>query len=540
MKFFNFGASVSNPVEMAADVSASEEPIAHLQFQESNPEADTEIKLKKENALLKSENDLLKSENALLRSEKEELQTNHSSEIRQQKEQIHELLDRIHHFEKKIGSKVTESFTQTEATIGEDQENSQSVSVSGTSASVLPKASGAISKEAITKDTPPRSEENSQSVPVSATSASVLPKASGAISKEAITKDTPPQSGDNSQSVSVSATSASVLPKASGPISKEAITKDTPPQSGEKNPKVKSLKKKRSFRKFNYFQMDMSSSPYRRFNALEKNTPQPPQLPPPPPILNENNFPSFPNQKPSYAGVIGQKPLTSPPIPLAPAPSSITPSKLLHPTRAPHLTNSFLPQKPIAIPPPQVAQSHSHFVPHPHPSSSPAAKRVIIYGTSNYQTRHHQLKSSLRSLRQDSTEQYDIQFIRSYTLEKTFEMVKTRDHSDAIVVVSVLTNNAKKGQSLSYIRGYQEAIIWMLKQETNASNIVFLACPPATAFQTRIYNCYIQDLCDEEAIRFSNTLIKEENLCSDGYHLQFKYQHLMSKSVAAAVLDMEI
>ena len=466
MKFFNFGASVSNPVEMAADVSASEEPIAHLQFQESNPEADTEIKLKKENALLKSENDLLKSENALLRSEKEELQTNHSSEIRQQKEKIHELLDRIHHFEKKIGSKVTESFTQTEATIGEDQENSQSVSVSGTSASVLPKASGAISKE--------------------------------------------------------------------------AITKETPPQSGEKNPKVKSLKKKRSFKKTNYFQLDMSSSQYRHFNAQEKITPQPPQPPPPPPILNEKNFPSFPSQKPSYAGVIGQKPLTSPPIPLAPAPSSITPSKLLHPTRAPHLTNSFLPQKPIAIPPPQVAQSHSHFVPHPHPSSSPAAKRVIIYGDSNYQTRHHQLKSSLRSLRQDSTEQYDIQFIRSYTLEKTFEMVKTRDHSDAIVVVSVLTNNAKKGQSLSYIRGYQEAIIWMLKQETNASNIVFLACPPATAFQTRIYNCYTQDLCDEESIRFSNTLIKEEHLWLDGYHLQFKYQHLMSKSVAAAVLDMEI
>ena len=119
-------------------------------------------------------------------------------------------------------------------------------------------------------------------------------------------------------------------------------------------------------------------------------------------------------------------------------------------------------------------------------------------------------------------------------------MVKTRDHSDAIVVVSVLTNNAKRGQSLSYIRGYQEAIMWMLKQETNASNIVFLACPPATAFQTRIYNCYTQDLCDEEGIQFSNTLIKEENLCSDGYHLQFKYQHLMSKSVAAAVLDMEI
>ena len=183
MKFFNFGASVSKPVEMAADVFASEEPIAHLQFQESNPEADTETE--KEFALLKSENDLLKSENALLRSENEELKTNHSSETRQLKEHIHELLDRIHHFEKNIASKVTESFTQTEATVGEDQDNSQSVSVSGTSASILPKASGAISKE--------------------------------------------------------------------------AITKETPPQSGEKNPRVKSLKKKRSFQKSNFFQLDLSS-----------------------------------------------------------------------------------------------------------------------------------------------------------------------------------------------------------------------------------------------------------------------------------------
>ena len=167
-------------------------------------------------------------------------------------------------------------------------------------------------------------------------------------------------------------------------------------------------------------------------------------------------------------------------------------------------------------------------------------KKVIIYGTSNYQTRHHELKSHIKLLRKNSSEQCDIQFIRSYTLEKTYELIKSKDHTDAIVVISVLTNNAKRKQSLSYIRGYQETISWMLKQETDAQNIVFVACPPAKAFETKIYNDSTRDLCDQEGVRFSQTLIREHHLGRDGYHLQMRYQHLMSETVAAAIIDVEV
>ena len=439
MKFFNFGTSVRTPVEMATDISSSEEPITSIQFQESNPK-ENELKeenarLKGENSLIKDENAFLKDENTLLKSQMADLQAKYASEAKQQKNHIDQS-------EKNEAPKVSDSFTQTEASSEDGQENSQTVSVAVSSAPVPSKASGAI-------------------------------------------------------------------------------------------PKAKTLKKTRSSQKSTFFQMDFSSSQYRHLKAPDKPNSKPTQ-PQPPPILNKNNFPTLPNPKPSYAGALGPKPLASPPTPLA-----YPPSVPLHPTKSPPFLMpppSLPPLRPMASPSPQMAQNHLS-VPLPHP---PPPKRVIIYGTSNYQTRHHQLKSSLRSLRQDSKEKYDIQFIRSYTLEKTFEMVKTRDHTDAIVVVSVLTNNARKGQSLSHIRGYQEAIIWMLKQETDAKNIVFLACPPATAFQTSIYNCYTQDLCDKEGIRFSNTLIKQDHLGSDGYHLQFKHQHLMSKSVAAAILDMEI
>ena len=83
------------------------------------------------------------------------------------------------------------------------------------------------------------------------------------------------------------------------------------------------------------------------------------------------------------------------------------------------------------------------------------AKKVFIYGDSNYQTRHRQLRQKIRELQPDGTEKYDLNFIRSYTLEKTLVEMKNHDYNDAIVVIATLTNNIRYNQSLTTIRGLQ-------------------------------------------------------------------------------------
>ena len=116
-------------------------------------------------------------------------------------------------------------------------------------------------------------------------------------------------------------------------------------------------------------------------------------------------------------------------------------------------------------------------------------------------------------------------------------MVKTCDHIEAIVIVNVHTNNLRRGHSLYNIRGYQETIIWMLKEETSPQNIIFVDSPVSKVFQTHSFNTQTLDLCKREQVGFSHcSLIKKPHLKEDGYHIQRGYQHLVAKTVAGAIL----
>ena len=96
-------------------------------------------------------------------------------------------------------------------------------------------------------------------------------------------------------------------------------------------------------------------------------------------------------------------------------------------------------------------------------------QKVIIYGDSNYQTRHRDLIQAIKRKNPDAAStKYDIKLVKSYTLERTYELVKTNDHTGAIVIINVLTNNARRQNSLSHVLDLQETIILMLKQETYA------------------------------------------------------------------------
>ena len=169
------------------------------------------------------------------------------------------------------------------------------------------------------------------------------------------------------------------------------------------------------------------------------------------------------------------------------------------------------------------------------------AKKVVIYGDSNYQTRHRGLRLKLKELLPDGTEKYDLNFVRSYTLEKTLVEMEKHDHSDAIVVIATLTNNIRYHQSLATIRGLQEEVITKLKQQTDPSNIVFLACPPTrfpAHFDTYMFNCYTEVVCQRHGVRFAESFVREEHLYwKDGIHVDYRHQEVIAKSVAAAIIN---
>ena len=102
-----------------------------------------------------------------------------------------------------------------------------------------------------------------------------------------------------------------------------------------------------------------------------------------------------------------------------------------------------------------------------------------------------------------------------------------------------MTNNVRRGESLASVRALQEEIIWMLKSETAPQNIVFIESPPSLKFDTASYNASTQALCKRMNVRFSWTLIRKGHLNHDGYHVRFEHQHLMQRTLAAAILNVD-
>ena len=209
-------------------------------------------------------------------------------------------------------------------------------------------------------------------------------------------------------------------------------------------------------------------------------------------------------------------------------------------------------RQPPQIHPTKPTSSHTPFS-HTH-SSQPSQKnnrnqqnyqkyqyyqKVVLYVDSNYQTTTTDLIKAIKMRHPNaSSTKFDIEFRRSYTLKKTYEMVKNRDHADAIVIISVLTNDARNGKSLHYIHKLQEDIAWMLKAETSASNIIFVGCPPSTAFNTLSYNKETEKVCKQENVGFHpQNQVNKSHLATDGYHIMKGYQFLITKTIAAAILS---
>ena len=134
----------------------------------------------------------------------------------------------------------------------------------------------------------------------------------------------------------------------------------------------------------------------------------------------------------------------------------------------------------------------------------------------------------------------DIKVAKCWTpkLEDVLSEVKKRDHTKSIVVISVMTNNAKAKQSVSHTQSLLKSVFDELKTQVSPQNIIFLESPPSLNFDIYPYNRAAYHTCHNSKIYFAPNLLTRSNIKPDGLHILARYKHLMVKSVSTAIKKM--
>ena len=120
-------------------------------------------------------------------------------------------------------------------------------------------------------------------------------------------------------------------------------------------------------------------------------------------------------------------------------------------------------------------------------------------------------------------------------LEDVVRAVEQNDHSGTIVIISVLTNNAKARQPVTNAQFLMEKIFNTLSHQTSPGKIIFLESPPSLNFDIFPYNHAIFQSCQNIGVFFSFGLLEPSHMKRDGLHILPQFKHLMVKSVSCAV-----
>ena len=219
-----------------------------------------------------------------------------------------------------------------------------------------------------------------------------------------------------------------------------------------------------------------------------------------------------------------------------PPPSSFSPGTTLPPgsesIQLPPTTSSP-PSPGLLSPPPQPLQT------------------VHVFHDSNLKNvTPEEISNSLKALtgQANSTSNFHIIPHETFTLPQTLNTIKrTTFKPTDIIVINTLTNDARQtkhrhARSPQQTKNTQTTIISYLKTLVHAHNIVVLESPPLLDTPTSDifpynFNSYL--LTRQLGTRFSETLLGETHIYADGYHILRKSRHLLVKSVAAAIVNMQ-
>ena len=154
----------------------------------------------------------------------------------------------------------------------------------------------------------------------------------------------------------------------------------------------------------------------------------------------------------------------------------------------------------------------------------------------------------LMQQKKGSSFDFQIHYHNSYHLPGTLYQVHQRDHSNSIVIINVGTNDVRyrldpstHDHPLSKKDPHQmmDKIISHLKKETAPENIIILESIPSTKMDMKPYNDENYKLSKMRNIRYAFTLVRESHIWKgDKYHIHNAFRHVVSKSVAAAIMNV--
>ena len=114
-----------------------------------------------------------------------------------------------------------------------------------------------------------------------------------------------------------------------------------------------------------------------------------------------------------------------------------------------------------------------------------------------------------------------------------------------IVIIGTLTNDARttknrQKRTTDKVASLQNSIITQLSAHLPVNNIVFLEAPPLLSNNDDIfdYNRVTYNIALSRGARFAPTLVGEEHLWKDGFHVAYRHRHLLAKAVAAAIANV--
>ena len=183
--------------------------------------------------------------------------------------------------------------------------------------------------------------------------------------------------------------------------------------------------------------------------------------------------------------------------------------------------------------------------PPPPPHNIPT---IFIFHDSNVKgLSAEEIAPIIKNINKNNT-QHTISPQQTFTLSQTYNRIKTLSFKNTdTVILATLTNDARQtkqrqSRSPSQTIHMQSQIITHLKAFIPASHIVILEAPPLlTSPNSDIFpfNDGSFRVARQHGARFSRSLIGEQHLFKDGFHIQHRARHLLLKSLAAAAANVD-
>ena len=252
---------------------------------------------------------------------------------------------------------------------------------------------------------------------------------------------------------------------------------------------------------------------------------------------------SRPNFRPQVPGPqIARPPADRPPVGRPPVgrPPAARPLAGRSSLPRPPVPRPLVSRPPVAAPRAVGPQS----IPKPQGNSVPTnalgPKKVRIYHDSNLRwSSPSQIKDTFKSLNLGNPDNFIVELSYTPTLEQLVTAVERDNNTNATVVISTMTNNAKDHQSVSKCELKLKKAVGVLTQQTLPKNIIFLESPPSFKCDIFPYNNMAYNLCKSSGLTFSFNLLSYIHIKPDGLHIKRAFKHLMVKSVAAALAGRE-